>query len=197
MLNRRTSNYIFYGSLVLILALVFLVRTVVLSQMNAQITTVTNDNRNIQDRIDDLEEIVQDNKFVEIDHLYTLFGHVPNIYNQTELTYYTIAKLELVGVTEDPDMQRQISIDDEVSFPVDSEFDDISDEFKVVEVEVYFNTIDIVVVDQFIDSLYQSEQVFIVNSIEYYSPDGTNYIGVTVKFLSFYNVDYYVKEEAN
>jgi hypothetical protein len=189
MLNRKTSNYLFYGSLLLILAVVVLIRTVAVSSLNAGIEDVTLDNRTIQNQIDALEEIVQDNKDIQIDHLYDLYGQVPNIYNKTELTFYTIAQLELVGITENPETLRAVTVDDTVTFPVDTEFDDLQDDFLVVEVEVYFNTLSVDVVDEFIDLLYQSEQVFIVNSIEYYSPDGTNYIGVTVNFLAFYDVE--------
>jgi len=189
MLNRKTSNYIFYGTLVLILVVSLLIRVTVLNNMNASIDEVTLSNRQIQADIDALKDTVQDYKDVQTDQLYELYDQVPNIYNQTDLTYYTIAQLELVGITESSETLRTVLVDSEVTFPVNSEFSKIQKDFLVVEVEVYFNTYTVDVVDQFIDLLRQSEQVYIVNSIEYYSPDGTNYIGVTINFLAFYSID--------
>ena len=189
MLNRKTSNYIFYGSLALILLIAVVIRVVALGSLNSRIDIVTASNRTTQANIDALRDVVQENKTVQTDQLYELYGNVPNIYDQTELTYYTIAQLEVVGITENSETLRTVSVNPDVTFPVDTEFANIQEDFKVVEIEVYFNTYTVDVVDEFIDLLYESEQVFIVNSIEYYSPDGTNYIGVTVNFLAFYDVE--------
>ena len=186
MLNRKTSNYIFYGTLIAILLAVLVIRTVSLANINGNIEDVTVSNRQVQAQIDDLKDVVQENKDVQIDQLYELYDKVPNFYSQTELTYFTIAQLEQVGITEEGDTLRTVTVDDSVTFPVDSSFAELQQDFKVVEVEVYFNTISVDVVDEFIDLLYQSDQIFIVNSIEYYSPDGENFIGVNVNFLAFY-----------
>lgn len=189
MLNRKTSNYIFYGTLALILIVAVAIRFFVLGSLDSSIEAVDASNTKIQQQIDDLKYVVQENRDVQIDELYELYGQVPNMYDQTELTYFTIAQLEVVGITEDSETLRTVVVDDTVTFPTDSEFDKIQDDFLVVEVEIYFNTYTVDVVDQLIDMLYESEQVFIVNAIEYYSPDGTNYIGVTVNFLAFYDVE--------
>lgn len=189
MLNRKTSNYIFYGTLILILAITLIIRTVVIGSLNSNVDSVTLKIRQTQAQIDNLKDTVQENKDVQVNHLYELYGKVPNLYNLEALVNYTYAQLEVVGVTDDNEILRNVSPNDQVTFDVDSEFYDIQKDFKVVEVQVYFNTLTIDLVDQFIDRLYESEQVFIVNSIEYYSPDGTNYIGVTVKFLAFYDVE--------
>lgn len=196
MLNRRTSNLIFYGSLVLIVAVVLLVRTVVLTQLDSRIEEVTNNNRLLTAQIEQLAETVQEYKDVQIDHIYSLYAKVPNSFNKTELTYYTIAQLESVGVDEDPETYRSVTVNDEITFHVDSDFADLQDDFKVVKVEVYFNTMSVDVVDNFIDKLYESEQVFIIDSIEYYSPDGENFIGVTIHFLAFYEKEI-ITEEAS
>lgn len=189
MLNRKTSNYIFYGTLALILIVVFAIRMVTLTNLNANIEKIEKSNREIQDQIDDLKDQVQENKDVQIDQLYELYDMVPNFYSQTELTFYTIAQLEQVGITEHSDTLRSVTVDDQVTFPVESKFTEKQADFKIVEVEVYFNTYTVDVVDEFIDLLYQSDQIFIVNSIEYYSPDGENFIGVTVNFLAFYELE--------
>ncbi len=63
--------------------------------------------------------------------------------------------------------------------------------------QVYFTTLDADKIEEFIDLLYNSEQVFILDSIEYTTPDGVNYIGVTVNFLAFYEIEEEIIEEAS
>ena len=189
MLNRRTSNYIFYGTLFLILVVVLLVRVTVINSLDGAIDDVYTSNAAIQEEIDALREMVQDNKDIQIDHIYTLYEKVPSYYDRNELYNFTIAQLELAGVTNEPDILRDVDPDPNPTFPVGSDFADVQKDFKVVEVEVYFNTHDVTDVDRFIDNLYQAEQVFIVNSIEYYSPIETEYIGVSIKFLAFYTLE--------
>ncbi len=189
MLNRKLSDYLFYGVIVLIIAVVFLIRSVTLGSLNDRIQQLENSNISIQNRNDIIELQVEQYKDVQINHLYELYGKVPNFFSQADLTYYTIAQLELVGITEEVDYQRSVYVKDNVTFPDSSAFADLTDDFKIVEVQVYFNTLDDAVVKDFIDLLYASEQVFIVDSVEYTTPDGFNYIGVTLNFFAFYTLD--------
>ncbi len=189
MLSRKLSDYLFYGVLVIIVAVVFLIRTVTLGSLNDKIAQLERSNIAIQNQNDIIELQVEEYKDVQINHLYELYGKVPNFYSQSDLTYYTIAQLELVGITEEVDYQRSVYVNDVVVFEAGTEFDKLTDDFKVVEVQVYFNTLDDAVVKDFIDLLYASEQVFIVDSVEYTTPDGFNYIGVTLNFFAFYTLD--------
>ena len=140
----------------------------------------------MQAQIRAIEEIVEDNNDVQIDHLYELYSQVPNYLSVTELSYYTTAQLELVGITELADMQREVLINQSVTFSDGTLFSDLQDDFRIVEVKVYFTTQDDLVIEEFLDLLYNADQVFIVNHIEYSSPDGENYIGVSIDFLGFY-----------
>lgn len=189
MLNRKTSNYIFYGILIAILVLGFGVRAGVLAGLNSRIESVQSSNRLTQARIDSLKDTVQQNRDLKVDHLYSLYDQVPNHFNQTELTYYTIAQLELIGITEDSDILRTVYVDETITFPANTPLSDIQAEFKVVEVEVYFNTMDISVVDEFIDLLHESDQIFVLNLVDYNTPEGEEYVGVTINFLAFYNIE--------
>jgi hypothetical protein len=195
MLNRKASNILFYGSLAVILVVVLLIRTVVLAQLDDRIASIEEDNRTVQQQIDDLREIVQENKDQDVDHIYELYQQVPNIYNEIELNYYTIAQLELVGITAENEIQRTVDPNADVTFALDSDFSDLQEEFKIVEVTVTFNTYDLSLVDDFIDRLYQEEQVFIVNYIDFNTPqDGGELITVEIKFLAFYELQ--VEEES-
>ncbi len=111
---------------------------------------------------------------------------MPNVFSITDLTYYITAQLELVGITEDADMQRSVLVNQGVTFSETTLFSDLQTKFKVVEVQVFFTTQDDLVIEAFIDLLYNADQVFIVRNIEYFTPDGENFIGVSIDFLAFY-----------
>ena len=194
MLNRKLSDYLFYGVLVIIVGLVLLVRSVVLGDLESKITVLEDSNIALQQENDALEALVEEYKNVQVDHLYELYGEVPNHYSQTELTYYTIALLESIGIDETVDFQRAVYVDTDVSFSAESIFKEMEESFEVVEVQVYFTTLDTSVIEDFVDLLYNSEQIFILSRIEYTTPDGVNYIGVTINFLAFYTIEEVIEE---
>lgn len=189
MLNRKISNYMFYAVLVIIVGTVFLIRSVTLGNINTKIEGLQDSNVLLQLTIDNLEKTVEDYQDVQMNHLYELYGKVPNYFSQTELTYYTIAQLESIGIDESVDYQRSVYVDTEAFFQEGSTFGLLQEDFKIVEVQVYFTTLDAAVIEEFVDLLYNSEQVFIISSIEYTTPDGLDYIGVTLNFLAFYDIE--------
>ena len=186
MLNRKISNYLFYFVLVAVAVVVVLIRVVTIGNIDEKIADLKRNNVLVQMQISNIEEIVEDNNDVQISHLYELYSQVPNTLSITELSYYTIAQLELVGVTEAVDMQRTVLVNQGVSFPEQSTFSEIQNKFHVVEVKVFFTTQDDSVIEAFIDLLYNADQIFIIHNVEYFSPDGENFIGVSIDFLSFY-----------
>ena len=197
MLNRKLSNYLFYAILIAITGVVLLIRSVTLGGINDRIALLETSNITLQQQNDALETQVEQYKDVQINHLYELYGKVPSYYSQTDLTYYTIAQLELLGITEAVDFQRRVYVDAEITFEEESVFGLLSKEFKIVQVQVYFTTLDASLIEEFIDSLYNSEQIFIVDSVEYTTPDGVNYIGVKIDFLAFYDLEEEIIEEAS
>lgn len=189
MLNRKVSNYLFYGILVIIVGAVLITRSITIGNINEKITQLENANIVLQAMNDDLEKDVEAYKDFQMNHLYELYSEVPNHYSQTELTYYTIAQLETVGVDESVDFQRSVFVNSEVTFSEGSPFFPLQEDFKIVEVQIYFTTLNTDVVEELMDLLHNSAQVFIVNTVEYTAPDGVNYIGVTINFLAFYEVE--------
>ena len=186
MLNRKISNYLFYFILGAIAGAILLVRTMSIGNIDDKILNLERNNLLLQTQIGTIEEIVEDNNDIQIDHLYELYSQVPNSLSVTELTYYTTAQLELVGITEVIDMQRSVLINQGVTFPDSTTFSLLQNDFNVVEVKVFFTTQDEAVIDAFIDLLYNADQVLIVHHVEYSSPDGENFIGVSIDFLAFY-----------
>ena len=110
MLNRKASNYIFYLILVGIIAIVYLIRSVMVGGLEGKIETLDNNNISLQAQIDNLKDIVQTNKDVQESHLYELYNQVPQAYYSTELTYLTISKLETVGIDESSGFDRSITL---------------------------------------------------------------------------------------
>ena len=194
MLNRRLSDYLFYGVLVLITALVIFLRFLIIGSLDASISSIETDNTSLQKEIDILEEIVQDNKGVQTSHLYELYDIIPNVYSGMELTYKTVSILENLGINESDDIQRVVFVKHDKVFANESLFSEISKEYYIVEVQVSFTTMDANVVNDFIDALYNSDQLFIINDVEYTVPDGENFVQVSISFLAIYDVE--IEEES-
>lgn len=186
MLNRKASNYIFYLILLGIVAIVFLVRSIMLGGLVDKTTKLDNDNISLQAQIDSLKDIVQVNKDIQEGHLYELYNQVPETYSSTELTYLAISKLERVGISESSGFDRKITLNTNVSFSKESTLSEIESKFKVVEVVVTFYMVDMTVVSDLIDVLNESEQVFLINYVDFFSPEGENYVEVEIHFLSFF-----------
>ena len=186
MLNRKASNYIFYGMLVAIALIVFLVRSAMLGNVNTRIEEVKAESRLTQMKIDLVDEVVSANRDIQENHLYELYNMVPEQYNDDILINYIVAQLELIGVTAAHELDRDIDINTEVTFPSDSVYRDLQEDFDIIEVQVYFNTDNLDQIEAFIDIIHNSEQVFIVSFVKYNEPDGVNLIGVEVHFLAFY-----------
>lgn len=189
MLNRKLSEYLFYGSLALITIIVLLINFFLMGNMNERIDQVNRENITLQAQIDDLTEIVQDNKNAQTAYIYELYDQVPGVYSGTELTYETIAIMESRGITESTDYARQVFVNESIRFSEGSLFFELSQRYKFVEVELFFTTTDAQLVKDLLDDLYLSNQIFIVNEITYQIPDGEDYLGITIKLLTMYDVE--------
>ena len=189
MLNRRLSDYIFYGGLVLIVILVILLRILIIGTLNSQISSIEANNFELQKQIDVLEQVVQDNKEVQTSHLYELYDIIPNVYSGMELTYKTVSILENLGINESDDIQRIVFVNQDKVLINESLFLEISENYYIVEVQVSFTTMDADVVTDFIDALYNSDQLFIINDLDYTVPDGENFVQVAISFLAIYDIE--------
>jgi len=166
-----------------------------MGNINERIDAVNKDNIALTTQIETLTEIVQDNKNAQTSYIYELYDQVPGVYNGTELTYQTISIMERLGITEDSNFGRQVFVNQNVTFAEDSIFYELSQSYKFVEVEVFFTTQDAQLVADFLDAMYNSNQIFIVNEITYRVPDGEDYLGITINLLAMYDVQN--EEESN
>lgn len=189
MLNRRLSDYLFYGTLAAIALVIFLIRSIVIGSMNNEIDTLQTENINLQREIDALSELVQDNRNIQTSHLFELYNTVPNVYSAQSLTYKTVAMLEELGINEEDDLQRTIFIDDTVSFASNQQFQSTLQEYFVVEVQVSFTTTDPDVINELIELVYASDQLFIINDVEYTVPTTDNFVSMYFSFFAVYDLE--------
>ncbi|PAT02348.1 hypothetical protein CI105_03125 [Candidatus Izimaplasma bacterium ZiA1] len=190
MLSRKTSDILFYGIIIGIIGIIFLIRFMLLSSLDNRISQVENQNQILQMQITNVRTIVEDNKNQQLNNIYQMYEQIPAEYSRDSLNFYVLAKLEQVGVSEDLIMTRKVSINENKTFESTSDFREINTYFKIVEVNVTFSTTDINNIIDFIDEIYESEQLFIIDSLEYSAPaDEFSSIPVTISFLAFYELE--------
>jgi hypothetical protein len=187
MLSRKASDFIFYGIFAVIFLAVIFVRVSLINSVNDRIDSVEASNTTLELQITQIGTLVDENKNQQLNNLYQMYEKIPAEYDRTDLIFYTYAKLEQVGVNSAPEYSRYIEVDETVTFPPNSEFIDLQENFIIVEVQVSFTTLDVDQVIQFLDEIFNSEQLFIINSLEYNVPeDQFSLIGIEVSFLAIY-----------
>lgn len=188
MLNRRLTDYIFYGILAVITLAIVLLRIAVVGGQSDRIAELKAQNNQLAIDIEQLNELVQDNKSVQTSHLYDLYDTVPNVFSSVSLTYKTVAMLEQLGIDESQDYNRSVIINQNFGAG-DSSLSQVAQGYKIVQVDVSFTTDDITLVTDFIDMLYQSEQLFIIDSVNYTETNGEFSQEMNISFLAVYDVD--------
>lgn len=188
MLNRRLSDYLFYGTLTIIALFIILLRIAVVGGQRDRIAQLDRENIQLQAQIDNLNELVQDNKYIQTSHLYDLYDTVPNVFSEELLRYKTAAMLEQLGIDESENFNRVIDVVTDVQVG-DSALASVAKDYTIVQVNISFTTDDINLVTQIIDHLYNSEQLFIIDSVDYTETNGEFSQEMTISFLAIYDVD--------
>lgn len=189
MLNRRATNYIFYGILVGVIGLVILARFLLLGSINDINADTHQENISLQNQITDLEILVAENRDKQTEDLYLLFDQIPNSYSYESLENKTRAIFEKLGIDESDDYQRFIQIDDDPVIPADSVLEQYSASYKLVEVMVFFSSNESGLIPDMLDAIYENNQLFIVTNLNFDVGLGFDYTGTTVRFLAIYNID--------
>lgn len=191
MLSRKTSDIIFYGIFVLIFLAVIFVRVALVNSVQGRIDSIDSNNEILELQINSIRTLVDENKNQQINNLYQMYEKIPAEYDKTDLVFYTLAKLEQVGISSDPKFSRGIpTVNESKTFSPTSDFIALKERFNVVEVQVTFTTLEIQQIIDFIDEIYNSEQLFIINYIEYEVPEAElSYIPVELSFLAIYEIE--------
>ncbi len=188
MLNRKASNYIFYGILLGIALVILLIRLTLLGTINARIVKVETSSRQQQDQIDLVDEIVQENKNKQEAHLYELYTQVPAYFSSQELKFKTFAMAQNAEIYDDDFFQREVTVVTNPTFNTNSIYYELQQDFDIAEVTVTFN------IDQstetslelMLRNIVDSEQIFIISDVNYQTPTGELYQEVSIQFLAFY-----------
>jgi hypothetical protein len=188
MLNRRLSDYIFFGSLALIALVIVLIRLAVVGAQTERIEQLDRDNIRIQREIDQLNTLVQENKDIQTGHLYELYDIIPNDFSAQLLEFKTIAMLEQLGIDESNEFERAVTVDTDVSLG-SSDLAAVTAGYYVVRVDVTFITDDITYVIDFLDMLQESEQLFLLDSVEYTETRGAFFQEMQISFYAIYDID--------
>ena len=188
MLNRRLSDYLFYGTLAIIGFLIILLRIAVVGGQQDRIDQLNRQNIQLQAEIDELNELVQENKYIQTSHLYDLYDTIPNVFSEELLRYKTAAMLEQLGIDESEDFNRTIDVVTEVNIG-DSALASVAKNYSIVRVDISFTTDDISYITAIIDHLYNSEQLFIIDSVDYTETNGEFSQEMSVSFLAIYDTN--------
>ena len=194
MLNRKLSNYIFYGSLLAITIIVALARVVLLGNLEDRIASITAQNKSLTAQIDSLELTVQENKNIQTSHLYDLYDKIPDVYSSTLLSYKTVSIMEELGISEADDIQRIVYVTESASLSSNRALQEAVGDYLVVEVEVRFSVNNEDTIRAFIEKLYNEEQLFILKQVVYSMPNGEDSVFVEIGFYAIYDEE---KEETS
>ena len=186
MLNRKLSNYIFYGSLLAITIIVALARVLLLGGLEDRIETINTQNISLQKQIDSLELTVQENKNIQTSHLYDLYDKIPDVYSSTLLSYKTVSIMEELGISEADDIQRVVYITELANLTYHKNLEEAVGDYLVVEVEVRFSVNNEDMIRAFIEKLYNEEQLFILKQVLYSVPNGEDSVFVEIDFYAIY-----------
>jgi hypothetical protein len=186
MLNRKLTNYLFYIIVLAVLAVIYLVRMIMLGDMQGKIDELDADNARLQNQIIQLEQTVEENKDADVAYLYELSSSISANFSDTQLLYNTIALCELAGIGEDIDTQRTIDFAKNVTISGPSELKAFASNYSVVEVRVQFTTQDLSLIEDFINVIYDANQLYLLNTIEYDFPEGNEFVAVNITYFVFY-----------
>jgi hypothetical protein len=190
MLNRKLSNYIYYGVVASVIVVIFIIRILSVGAINNRIDELKKENVILSAQIETLNDEVQTYYNYQSDYIYNLYKEVPSVYSEQTLEFKITSKLERLGITEHPDFRR--------TFPTPSKdvnisnviLKDFKNDYDFVEIQVSFVTEDPDLVTDFIDLMYDDEQLFILNRVAYSVPqEEGDYITVTLSYYAVYVKD--------
>ncbi len=189
MLNRKLSNYIYYGAIAFVIILIFIVRAIAVGSINGKIDDLEKQNIRLQAEITELNSIVQDNSDSQSAQIYELNKNIPNVYSENTLSYKVISKLERLGIDESVDTQRSVIINPVISIDAIESIKSFKNDYDFVEIQITFTTQDADDVYNFLDSMYNDDQLFILNRVSYNIPEDEEFVTVSISYIAFYDAE--------
>lgn len=186
MLNRKISNYIYYGVVAFVILLIFIIRVIAVGTIDGKIKALEKENVTLQSDITELNIIVQDNNTVQSSLIYDLNKNMPSIYSSETLSNKIYSKLERLGISEAGEFARKISINETASVSNIEELAAYAS-YGIVQVQISFTSNDPDDVYNFLNSMNDDDQLFILSNVSYSIPEADEYITVSLSYYAFYN----------
>ncbi|MFP4287339.1 MAG: hypothetical protein ACLFRI_06520 [Candidatus Izemoplasmataceae bacterium] len=197
MLNKRTSDIIFVALMVVTVAVVFFVRVTLLSQVDTRIENTERNNQQLTSQIIAIERIVEDNRNQEIPSMVELHQEIPFNHDLEKLQLYIFAQLELAGIPNNQTTDRNVVISTSpTTYPEDSPLRVLTEEVDLYTILITFKTNDVDQIQVFLERVFDSEQLFIIQSVEYDLREGEE-ISVSIALAAAYTKSDEVTEDTD
>ncbi len=188
MLSKKANDIIFIGVIVLLMTGIVIGRFMALGTMDERIETIETENQALEAEIMGRISLVNEYRDENLPSASTLSRYVPSHYSRAILLNFVHAQLELEGIHETAARNLVVNVHDDVSFPSASRFSGLSSTFHTSRVEVRFNTTDLDEIAPFVERLYGTDQIFLLQSVRYEVSETEGVaIRVVMNFITFYN----------
>lgn len=190
MLSKKLSDYIFIGAVLFIIITVFVVRILILNQYDSRIENAENDIIRLESQITQVSALVDDNRNDQLSSMVEMYQVTPSEYNGGQLVNYVYGMLELSNIKRDNNLLREVSIQSSSLFPDDSDFRNVPSTLTPYRFRVNVEVESFDYIEDFIDRMHNSEQLFIIETFEYTIPEeSVDPIEVNLYFITYYNLD--------
>ena len=191
MLSKRLNDIIFIAIIVLVLIGIVIARFMVLSTMDGRIEEIEAENRQLENEIAADISLVEEYRYENIPTASELARFIPSHYSRNTLMYFVFAQLELAGIRDESGRELRVEIQEDISYPSESRFNELSNRFSANRIEIRFNTSEpIDEIDNVIEQLYGVDQVFLLQNVRYEASESEQVAPrVVINFVTFYNLD--------
>ncbi len=91
-----------------------------------------------------------------------------------------------IGIDDSEEYNASITMASNLTTSGIEEYAELSKNYKIVLIDISFNTYSIDTIEELIVNLHNSDQVFMINTLEYSEPDGENLVAVSITMFSYY-----------
>ena len=185
MLSKRFNDLLFIVILLVAIGGVFLMRMLLLGNVDDRIESTRSDNTALETRINDITRLVDQHGQETLPSMAEMHRYVPSEYDRDQLLFYIMAQLEFSGISDVTDYNRNVSITENPAFPEGTEFRALSSELEAYRIQVQFNDTNIDTLHTFLQQMDEADQYFILQSIQYQLPDEET-VTFTINYVTFY-----------
>ena len=185
MLSKRFNDILFVLILIIAVGGVFLMRFLLLGNIDTRIEDTESNNVNMETRINELTRLVDQHGQETLPSMTEMHRYIPHAYDRDQLLFYIMAQLEFSGVSDITDFNRRVVITENPSFPEGTEFRTMSNQLDAYRIQVQFSDTDTERLHTFLEQMDSAAQYFILQSVQYEIPSGER-VTFTINYVTFY-----------